>query len=264
MLRDRVRRPCPTVQRGTPPASRLRRAGLPCWFLLLILVVAAAPAPSAAADPAGGPEAFRRWGIGWDNGIALRCWLSPTWGLGFNLNPDWQEYETDWGLPPDPGDPLPDWQENSSRSRATTVSLLLFSESRLRPWLRAGPYAALSYAYARDRDVYFDHSAGDWGEGVVISESRSEDLDTDRSWTAEIGIRPSFRLHDRFVLETRLGIRLSRFTSESVAHYTQTVWTETTEETTASEHHDRDKDWRLAALGRDLGPGAALQFVILF
>jgi len=206
------------------------------WVLVAGLSVAGA----ARADGSGEPG-FRRWGLGWDDGIALRYRPQPGWGLGIRVNPDIADLDS--SSPMAVGG-------NEEKRTDLAVGLLGYREVAAGKWVRIGPYARIDYDYSRLEAA-----------SSFVADPYRQFRTTNRTvhtWHWGLGLRPAFAIEDRFVLETRFGISVTRQTSDedrltSIAPPPQEVL----------DHEERSL-WSVGAVGTNLGFGSVLQFIIYF
>jgi len=190
-------------------------------------------------------ETFRRWGIGWDKGIALRYRPNPEWGFGFRFFPDSYDFDN--------SSPDENYLERTTEREDWSVSLgfLVYHETRLGRWVRLGPYSELGFTY--DENEY----ASDYIREERESHRREETWR--RVWRVALGFRPAFAIEDRFVLESRFGISVTR-TNEDREERSREVNGEPSERFS---HNETDTlDFR--AFGTNLGFGSVLQFIIYF
>jgi hypothetical protein len=266
--------------------------------------------PSELASVSAPAQAARsyRWGVGWDEGLALRARLGHGWGLGLRINPDLIDPEDESSSTQES---VYEWQcmgtrtcrreyESRTESEATgdmrtfSGSLMLFHERKLGKWLAAGPYVAVNY----DRWSFnrTEETKGQWESRVEYptlppqSTSRSEETGTvktrgwDRKIGLELGVRPTFRFHDRFILETRFGLELgfTRWNESQESVYERQndydcciyrapaglevdVVAAPAQQPSAQEKTERKgSERRFRTVGERLGTGAELRFVILF
>jgi len=217
------------------PGRAIRFLFAPALTTLLI-------ASSGEADPA--EENPRSWGFGWDRGIAARYRSATGWGMGLRLSPAVNDRNSDGAY---------SWEETTEANsrdalefHGLTVGLLVFREKSVGRWVRMGPYAELSFDYRRTERI---------GESIFDDESSfSTSDDQMRTWSLEAGFRPSFVIEDRFVLETRLGIGVSRSFEEDTDGWGTDGVVEDT-------RHEEADQWRFRFLGQNLGFGTALQFI---
>jgi hypothetical protein len=281
-------------------ASRALAMGL---LALGLARAAAAEEAAAPAAPTAPPKAYR-WGVGWDEGLALRARLGNGWGLGLRLNPDWFDPEEE---ATSTNTSASEWQclgtrtcrseydsttdsKASGDARTFSGALMVYHEKKLGRWLAAGPYLAVSYE--RHRLARTETSEGQTESQYVYpamppargNTGQQTNTTTTRRWDRriglELGVRPSFHFHERFVLETRFGVELgftrwhetqqtiSKQEGDSIYYpypvaadiaklpTSRSEWTETR----ASKGSER----RVRTVGERLGPGAELRFVILF
>jgi len=188
---------------------------------------------SAAADETAKP----RFGVGWDDGIALRARLGSRWGVGLRVNPDLIDSKANAHTSSEshdktfdePGSVLPSVegrrgtdgtyeteQNEKSNTRTFGLSALVYYERDFGRWFAAGPYLALSYTrQTYDRTQHL-HDRSDWLYSYPLRPLYNDheswfDVDSkhwERRVGAELGVRPVLKLHDRFILETRFGIEL--------------------------------------------------------
>lgn len=143
-------------------------------------------AATIISGPAHGSDnpRFRRWGVGWDNGLAVRYMLNPSWGLGVRVDAKiWYRIGNS-----------SQWQHDNE----LRIDYLLFNQRPLAHGLSIGPFAEVQTSIGR---------AG--FEGA-----------TDRIGLA-IGLRPALSVRDRFVLETRFGLESSY--SREINHIGTTI-----------------------------------------
>lgn len=236
---------------------------------LLLVLVSLSAASSAAAAPAANLDrrsAPRRSGLGWDSGIAVRYRLGATWGLGVRVNPDLSDRDAAGRRAVD--DPERTRIDASSGDRETDTfgaGIMIFRETRIGRWLGFGPYGELAFDRSRysNDDVSRASSTGLFdGE----SETRVSGYATaTRTWSVEFGVRPTFTIHDRFALESRLGVAL-RSLDTDYAYRSRAEWSEEGVVTSRSDSEYRtDSDgWSVSVFGEELGPGATLTFIAYF
>lgn len=211
-------------------------------LLLMICVLLGAGARDAAAgtEEDAGP---RRWGIGWDRGIALRYRPEPGWGLGVRINPDILD---DDRTEPDLDREL----TRESDDLSLSFGFLAYREAKLGTWVRLGPYSELSFTY-EDRETTYDQIEPD----RVLHDFQAYRL---RTWRWEVGLRPAFAIEDRFVLETRFGLALIRRDGDREESRRSERNGEIIREFTSGD----SQSWELDSLGTNLGFGSVLQFII--
>jgi hypothetical protein len=280
---------------------------LPAVLLTLSAVlVKAGEGIAAAPDSEATPPGRYRWGVGWDEGIALRANIGRGWGLGLRVNPDLIDFDDERSSSEAS---TYEWQcmtmrncrndydsqteaQGTSDVRTFSASLMLFHDRKLGKWLTAGPYAAVNFdrwSYTRSED-----SHGEWQSRSEYSfapqqTSRNEETATvkSRNWERriglELGIRPTFRFHERFILETRFGLELGfgRWNESQESVFEQSsddpgpilVYLEREADVAVApagqpssqgKTESKGSGTRLRAVGERLGSGAELRFVILF
>ncbi len=220
----------------------------------------------AIADDSATP--FRRWGVGWDDGIAARYRLNETWGVGLRIDPsltdetsdskDESVYEGETERSSEEN-----WMSEGDR-QAITVGTMIYRETRIGRWVGLGPFAAVNYSWSDDDDVR-SFSALSEGETYSDPERHRTDVDIRKSHTVDflLGIRPAFHIENRFVLETRFGLRLRYYSNEwNASDVSQSIDEggdlTTGENTTRSE----SSRWSFDSFGHDLGLGATMQFIL--
>jgi hypothetical protein len=116
-----------------------------CTALACVLLLAATGTAEARKRD---KQDFKRWGVGWDNGIAMRYLLSPTWGLGFQIRPQFSDEDSDdlWVTTPQEPDP-PSLRQTfyANKSKYISVGFLIYREHEISDWLGVGPYLRLLY-----------------------------------------------------------------------------------------------------------------------
>jgi hypothetical protein len=287
-----------------------------CWswtrlgMLGLLMILSAAPAPAeevAAARP-GEVKKDYRWGVGWDEGLALRARFANGWGVGLRVNPDLVDPDSTTASSSDGSSEWPctgpracsSQSQSSSKSNATgdqhtfSTALMLYHERRVGKWLAIGPYLAANYERRRDTTTETTTSHSQWGYEYPylyvqpsLQQQEGTTTITTRRWQRtfgiELGLRPTFQFHDRFVLETRFGLELA-FTkwNESWKQHSESkggggvtlaraeappldstsVALQPAEQNSTTE--DKGNTRRLHTVGERLGPGVDLRFVVLF
>ena len=208
----------------------------------LSAVLALGVGPARAEEGSSSPEATLestsqaqpRFGVGWDDGVALRFRLSPRWGVGLRVNPDLvdadesarssytYQYETD-----DSSSAIPPfyprwsssylWESDGNDDRKTfALSAMLYHERRFGRWFAAGPYLALNYTrmtYDSTQRVYYKTTWEDGYSRIPRSGDNEEwaDIQThywERNLGVELGVRPVLPLHEHFAIETRFGVEM--------------------------------------------------------
>ncbi len=282
------------------------------WLIAGALLLGAAPATAeepSAPVPAKAKKSYR-WGAGWDEGLALRAKLGDGWGLGLRVNPDLTDPKSsgtdsssstwDWLCSGttlcDNGSKTQSSQSADSDVRTFSASLMAYREKKLGKWLAVGPYLALNYDRRREtRTETFDSQTQSSTGGPLLppeptpygSRSKTTLRRWQRSIGVELGIRPTFQFHERFVLETRFGLEWAhtKWNESAETHsvndggpvypvYEDKVAPSSTdvaspllpgngsESESKSERHGTEK--RLHTVGERLGPGAELRFIVLF
>lgn len=200
--------------------------------------------PRATAQVISG-EPFRRWGVGWDDGIGIRYLLDSSWGLGFQARPSWRRGTSNIEEITD--SVLSYYMPVSTlRRESFTVSGTLFWQKQLGRWFTAGPYVRIGYS--------FDQEKGRTRRISSVEDWNDTQMNTVHTASAEIGIRPTFVFEKRFVLETRFGLVSTWYWYDRRRS--------TIRNSASSSSHTSTRDWQLFLLGRDLGPGAIMQFII--
>jgi hypothetical protein len=269
------------------------------------LAIGLVPAWTAAQD-AGAPRAepakkHYRWGVGWDEGLALRARFANGWGLGLRLNPDLADPESTTSESYDGSQDVGcaatdlcwDRRDGTSHSKATgkrrafATAVTLSHERTLRRGLAVGPYLTVSYERLRETAIEETEGDGGWSglepllDAVPMSQGQQRTSSTNatrwqRTLALELGVRPVFQIHERLLLETRFGLELaftkwSENSSSSAEDWSDpeprlmssSYWSPTV---SASDTRSARKgsERRLRAVGERLGPGAELRFVVLF
>ncbi len=219
----------------------------------------------------------RRWGIGFDSGLAsssygygslaLRYRLDDKWGVGLNLNPGWGDNRED-------SDSFSDGYYDdaihyshtaeSSDRKGLRVEGFLYREQKIGRWLGVGPFLGLTYNYSSSTNRRWTRTTilypTTTGQRFQVRESH----DQDRYYQLVIGVRPTFTFEERLVLEARFGLLLSYSDSErgyaSSREETGTYSTNNYREATRNDYGR----WGVGAFGSGLGPGSVLSFTILF
>ena len=181
----------------------------------------------------------------------MRYRLSETWGLGFRLKPtindDATDYETTTTT--DSSTTLDTRRAYTTLDRRLALSAMLFREVRISRYVSVGPYLGLGYERRFDKQT-----TEPW------TDNGSTYYNWDRTTTdivfLEAGIRPAFEFFERFVLETRLGFVLSHSDMLDERYSRNGANTSSNSRSSSS--------WDFYFSGRDLGPGAVMQFMIIF
>lgn len=253
-------------------------------LLLLVSFLLAGITQAAAQSPAGASR--RHWGVGWDRGLGFRYRTDGQWGFGLRVNPDLYHNTSDRDGSSE-GQQIDDRTSTSTSSdddiQDTDVdrygaSAMAFREFRIGRWVGVGPFAEISFdrtvrtsvrsRRAIDRD---DPDVTDTDDTVTRFDVTDERDETDaRTWAFSIGLRPTFTIEERFALETRFGVSVAHSDEESTRLYRrQTVnddvgtsrdGVSTSEQITDS----ASQTWQLDAIGRSLGLGAEMEFMIYF
>jgi hypothetical protein len=290
----------------------VRRWGWLSASILFLLVVAPAVAEEPNAPAPDKAKKHYRWGAGWDEGLALRAKLADGWGLGLRVNPDLIDPESSGT---DSSDNDSDWlcsgvrfcgsgtKSHSSQSangdvRTFSASLMAYREKRLGKWLAVGPYLALNYNRQRETqtETYESESQSQTvypptpliTSPPYTSRSRTTRTHWQRTMGVELGVRPTFQFHERFVLETRFGLEWAhtKWNESSETHSENDgggpIYPVYDDKTAASSSPDivsplpttkgesdsksarKGTEKRLHAVGERLGPGAQLRFIVLF
>ncbi|MEN8008418.1 MAG: hypothetical protein ABFS42_15520 [Candidatus Krumholzibacteriota bacterium] len=147
----------------------------------------------------------RKWGLGWDDGLTARLWLGGVWELAVTGGPndylnnrENQDYDT--GYPPN-------WHEEEEvvyQEEKRESGFVRVQAGRLVS--RRGPLALVCYS-----GLEYEWSDSRYSYHVVdiIDPDNSNDRirDFDRAtWTASLGIRPSFVILDFLTIETAFGL----------------------------------------------------------
>jgi hypothetical protein len=276
--------------------------------LLLPNAGAVAAEEGQAAKPAEKKAKTYRYGVGWDEGLAFRARLGDGWGIGLRINPDFVDPESEarsqfgsdqafscYRIYPQPSTCL---RHSEGESQTTTTgdrrtfsaTFMLYHERPFGKWLAAGPYLALGYERQSRSETSHTESRDEWTEEYPWTPRPNEgdgervtDMTVDlwqRSAIVELGIRPVFRFHERFTLETRFGLEL-RFTDWNETRRTHSEWmngsgdysgipvdpprrVSTDSGTDESEERSEGSGRRFRAVGERLGPGAELRFIVHF
>jgi hypothetical protein len=234
----------------------------------LSLASALVPAVFAGEDPPA--ERRRRWGFGWDSGIAARYYVTPNWGLGLRVNPNVSdERGNDDGLwhYTQTGQP----EEGSSEMetvRAETVSwgagVMGFMEFDVAGSFRLGPYGNLTYGY-------YSRTRESSGTGEELRSGRTYDVvfrdrstELTRSVTAQAGIRPVVLIGKRLRIETRIGAGAtwSKHNDDwrSTNYRTDNGRIRTTEHTSRYD----SEGWRIYTIGSDEILYTDVQVIFMF
>jgi len=188
---------------------------------------------------------FRRWGIGWDDGIAVRHHFSPSWGIGLQIKPGIRDHdsETEFTRP----DPQYDYDDVYTEERSSImIGAMAFRQAQLGKWLGIGPYCRVYYEHESSERYRYNTGSSSW----VTSDVKTDVI------SIEVGIRPTFRFDERLVLETRFGIGLSN----------QWIGAED-RSLSGGQFNTKSQDadaTTFTTFGQDLGPGSVLQFIIYF
>ncbi len=200
--------------------------------------------PAGPPDQAGVSPKRPRFGVGWDEGVALRLRLGPRWGVGLRVNPDLVDADESWmdaySYTDEPEEapgtvPVPDrrwrssyeWESNAESDRKTfAISGMLYYDRDFGRWFSAGPYLSLNYTrLTRDATERF-HYRSSWEGPTPRDSGENEEWAelTSRYWErnvgVELGARPVLKLHEHLALETRFGVE-----------WLFTKWTEEGEQT---------------------------------
>jgi hypothetical protein len=184
---------------------------------------------------------FYRWAVGWDDGVGVRYLVSPHWGLGLRVSPRLSDYSNDVLIAPDQDDPYTPGPSRESDNHSFDVGIMVFRTVEIGRGFGFGPFAKLGY-YRSDGKIT-DNSSG--------AESVNET--NENRYTLEIGVRPTYSFSKRFVLETRLGVGLLVINRDNDSDSPGGLLRRT-------EYRQTD----LYAFGKDLGPGAVVQFMVYF
>lgn len=169
------------------------------------------------------------FGVGWDNGLAIRYKPDSTWGMGLTLSGSiTRSRDEDLRLF---GDSVSYLRTEKSDGGNIGILLVVFSERQISGGMSAGPYFGLG----------FQHRSSHY-PGVSWNAN---------GWSVHAGIRPTFRFFRRLVLESRFGISLvgehtTLRSRSSTGEYRRLAYDET----------------RLTSSGSGLGPGSVLSFVV--
>jgi hypothetical protein len=275
--------------------------------LLLCAGAHAADEGQAPSSPETKTKTYR-YGVGWDEGLAFRARLGDGWGVGLRINPDFvdpesetssqfnddYEYTCYWIY----SSPSSCRHESEGQSQTTTTgdrrtfsaTFMLYHERPFGKWLAAGPYLALGYERQSRSETSHTESRDEWteeypwtprpneGDGERVTDTTVEHWQ--RSAIVELGIRPVFRFHERFTLETRFGVEL-RFTDWHETRRTHSQWKNDSSDIVyrversissvsatrgAYDTEDRSEgsERRFRTVGERLGPGAELRFIVHF
>lgn len=235
--------------------------------------------PFPAVLPIGTPT--YNWGIGWDagrgfvaGGIAIRRRIDEEWGLGFivDANVSGEDDEGDDRS----GDRSEDYGSTSEAQLSEDATYdayglrgFVFHETRVTDWFGLGPYCGMGYGYDR-RDTDELRVSTRVTDASISTERRQENSTRiSHSWAFTLGLRPSFIIEERFILETRLGVTAvwtdSETRSTTYSSYSRRDGNGAIESSSSVDRRDSDDNaWRFAAFGQELGPGAVLSFIVKF
>jgi len=162
-------------------------------LLLILLAICWVPSDAGSSER----HTLFRWGVGWDEGLAVRYMVDSSWGLGLRID----------ALGVRPGSVRDDEQpplEDGVSVGPLYVGALIFREAHVGTWLRIGPFASVAFRHQ-----------GPTFNGLYTS----------------FGLRPAVVWRQRFVLETRFGMMLEYRHSlrdwcecRRCASYTSDVW----------------------------------------
>ncbi len=211
---------------------------------------APASAEKASADTTAKKAKTYRWGVGWDEGLALRVRMGQGWGLGLRVNPDLVDPDSETDSLTDSADEYPcgtygrdvtcrdtsGWHSDGTTTgnrRTISTALMLYHERNLGKWLGGGPYLALGYERLSQTETVRTDSQNTWSSEHPWAPSEKNESDrttetTTRTWERsliiELGLRPVFRFHERLALETRFGLEL-RLTDWDATRRSRSGWT---------------------------------------
>lgn len=236
--------------------------------LIFALVLLATTASARAEESAEKTHAaHRRFGVGWDDGIALRYRFDGAWGFGFRVNPNLSDSESDrLGNEYVPGFSTGvRIDESESHSEVYGAAILVYRESRIGRWLAIGPCFELRYAESRSETRSLNESTS---EGAPPDAGYGSDYDSIRNsriWTWRLGLRPTFTFADRFALESQFGVSVANSDSDSERSYLSRYpgYPDGTRITRRVER-EKSNDWSVSVFGEELGPGATLTFIAYF
>lgn len=205
--------------------------GLRFTCLLAALAACVMPTSNCLAQT---PEstAFRRWGVGWDDGIGVRYRLDSSWALGLSVNGrlDGTIRKVD--------ELVDTTQRRISNNRAggsLKTRLTLIRDTRLNKWMGLGLFGGVAFNHYSDHEPGYDR--------------------IDNGYSVDAGIRVTFSFFRRLVLESRFGLTASRNHSNSRSHNSgYGVW----------RSHSTEDTWYTSSFGNGLGPGSVLQFMVYF
>ena len=240
---------------------------------VLALVCGLVGSDGLISDPiqAGRSQTGRstRWGLGWDEGIAVRYEFCRTWGVGLRLNPNYGDIER--SEHEESGiyrfDELPSdvrMGGSDTDTQAFTVGLIVYRHFPLGRWFGWGPFAGIFYSRSLHdhtyRQVYIDEPGID--EWVTIRSVERETID--QTVDFHLGIRPTFRPHRRFLLETRFGISISSSGHDVFEDGEYIRYSGSDEDYETWSNRLEDCSWKVRAFGRDLLGDLGLSFIVFF
>lgn len=225
----------------------MRVSGFVASVIAVLLIACVSKTTHAQQADSG----LHRWGVGWDDGIGMRYLLAENWGLGLRFKPAIRDQFTDREV-----FVVTDTSSTNSKSpdqtrynRSFEVSAMLFHSIRISQHVGLGPYIGIGferryYKLVDEPAVYDDVEYYSWNKS------------TTSTLFLEAGLRPTFEFFDRFVLETRIGVVLEH-ASDDYVDFNQSGGNE-------RKSHNKYSTWSVSAIGRDIGPGAVMQFMIYF
>jgi len=217
----------------------------PTRVLSLTALIILAVACCASDARCQGGDTLRRWGVGWDDGLGLRYLFSPSWGIGLQIKPDiYDRSSEDMSDIDAPGENLT--LNIDAGSQAFRIGAMAFRQVSVGKWLGVGPYAKVGYYYGYSDWIREYETPG----RQYRVDSRVDEV------TFEVGVRPTFTFDQHFVLESRfgLGVIYRHTVGRQRSYYDGEL----------DARRVVDDDTRFFVFGRDLGPGAVMQFMIYF
>jgi hypothetical protein len=243
------------------------------WIFIALLL-----APDSARSQPAESDSLRRWGFGWEaevgsfyssfaSGIGIRYRASPEWGIGLIVNPflDGDDAESRSSSTSSGGSMEVSRTSGDDEGYRLFAAAMVYREARVGKWLGVGPYAGIGYQRGRveSSDLRVEERADDLGVRTSTAVSRSESWWDE--WSLSVGLRPTFTVEKRFVLETRLGVDISFRHNEGDASSRRVsgATNAETEEDVSRSSNEWDS-WDLTVLGQNLGPGATMTFIVYF
>jgi hypothetical protein len=226
--------------------------------------------PAIASSETGETAPLRRWGVGWDSGVAARYFVKPNWGVGIRFYPSVDNDETKSSATriEDIGQPSTDDHGGDGKERSEdvdwTVGVIGFMDFKVTGGFKAGPFVTIARGYSSATYETDDSSWDLINPEIIRTSSHRRTTYVYDSWTAGVGIRPSLVIRERILLEARFGVNLA-FTDreyERNEEYTREDPAPRRTETIHSKEHT--DSWDLRAIGQDQPVYVTLQMILLF